>query len=275
MALIVVLVLLACLRFQSFTWVIGVLALAIALVGTWEVLKMGRHKGVHSSAVLGLVASSAFVLVGFAPPGAYVMGTVAIIMGLTLLAFVAQMLAHGVEDSFRAIPLGVFAPLYVGMPLAVGLQILRADRILFLYVLLLVWTLDTAAYYVGKRYGRHKLAPVLSPGKTREGAIGGLAGCVVVALALKALVPSSAFVLTWGEVIVTSLLIGVVGQIGDLAESALKRDAGVKDSGVAFTGHGGILDRVDSLLFVFPLFFLYLIFAGHISLFEVAVLALQ
>ena len=111
---------------------------------------------------------------------------------------------------------------------------------------------DTGAYYVGYRWGRHKLWPAVSPGKTIEGAAGGLISSLVVALlAGKSLLPSSeigvGFLLTLGFVM------AAVGQMGDLMESMLKRVSQVKDAGGLLPGHGGLLDRLDSLIFAFPI----------------------
>jgi phosphatidate cytidylyltransferase len=111
---------------------------------------------------------------------------------------------------------------------------------------------DTAAYYVGSLWGRHKLLPKVSPNKTVEGAAAGLAGNVAGALMYGWL-----FFPTWLSFagLPLALLVGVAGQLGDLSESMLKRGAGVKDSGQLLPGHGGVLDRLDSLLFAAPVVF--------------------
>ncbi|HEY6007258.1 MAG TPA: phosphatidate cytidylyltransferase, partial [Geobacteraceae bacterium] len=108
---------------------------------------------------------------------------------------------------------------------------------------------DTGAYYVGSSLGRHKLYPVVSPNKSVEGSVGGLVGSTVGALVARwAFFPELAVV----DCLATALLLGVLGQLGDLFESLLKRSFGVKDSGTIIPGHGGILDRLDSLLFAAP-----------------------
>jgi len=118
------------------------------------------------------------------------------------------------------------------------------------------WIGDTGAYYVGRRYGRHKLAPQVSPKKTWEGAIAsaavsGLAG----ALALPRLIPGVSIT----EALLLALAANIAGQVGDLAESAIKRGAGVKDSGTLLPGHGGLLDRVDSSMFALPVLYAILV----------------
>jgi phosphatidate cytidylyltransferase len=117
---------------------------------------------------------------------------------------------------------------------------------------------DSAALFVGSAVGRHKMAPRISPGKTWEGLAGGLAGAVVGALIVRH------FGLQWippAQAVVLAVLVALAGMAGDLAESLLKRWAGVKDSGALFPGHGGMLDRLDSLLLGAPVLYYYLLYA--------------
>lgn len=122
-----------------------------------------------------------------------------------------------------------------------------------LYALVAVWVADIGAYFAGRRFGKIRLAPVLSPGKTLEGGIGGMLG--VVAIALMALSFFDFEVYDAVKFILISLITGVFSITGDLFESLLKRQAGVKDSGSILPGHGGALDRIDSLLAAIPVFF--------------------
>jgi phosphatidate cytidylyltransferase len=142
---------------------------------------------------------------------------------------------------------------YVGIPLAI-LFLVHGGRLdlsnwhlsannTFLVVLPL-WGGDSAAYFVGKRFGKHPLAPKISPKKSWEGAFANLLACIGVSLALMPLLG-----LAWWVHLTAGLACGVFGQLGDLYESKMKRDAGIKDSGGILPGHGGILDRIDSLLF--------------------------
>jgi phosphatidate cytidylyltransferase len=140
-------------------------------------------------------------------------------------------------------------------------------------LLFVVWAGDTAAYYAGRAWGRHKMAPKLSPGKSWEGAIASVAGSVLIGAVLVSLAtvmqePSNSAIVSWLERVFPSAVlaypdeiwywvglaavINVAGQVGDLAESALKRSAGVKDSGNLLPGHGGVLDRIDALLLAGP-----------------------
>ncbi len=130
-----------------------------------------------------------------------------------------------------------------------GLAILALAPLQVLVVLVLVWIADTAAYFVGRAWGRRKLAPAISPGKTWEGAAGGLIGALAYAII-------GAFWfqgIAWAPYLAAAALLAMVSIVGDLFESAAKRQAGVKDSGSLLPGHGGILDRIDSATASLPL----------------------
>ena len=126
-----------------------------------------------------------------------------------------------------------------------------------LLLLLVTWGGDTVALFVGKTIGKRPFAPVLSPNKTKEGAIFGLLASIVIAIALKTFLWND---LPFRHVIVVSVLLGLFGQLGDLGESMIKRAAGIKDSSQLIPGHGGVLDRMDSLLFSIPVLYAYLMF---------------
>jgi phosphatidate cytidylyltransferase len=135
----------------------------------------------------------------------------------------------------------------VVVPAALALAVLPALHVLL--VLILVWIADTAAYFVGRAWGRRKLAPSISPGKTWEGAAGGLMGALAYAIICASFVERIA----WGPLVAAALLAAALSIVGDLFESAAKRQAGVKDSGALLPGHGGILDRIDSATATLPL----------------------
>jgi phosphatidate cytidylyltransferase len=134
---------------------------------------------------------------------------------------------------------------------------LPAGACLVVLLMVVIWGMDTAAYAVGKTMGRHKLCPGISPGKTVEGALAALAAAAALSAAFGYWLR-----LPLAHVVILGAAIGVIGQLGDLFESMLKRRAGVKDSGSTLPGHGGVLDRFDSLLFAAPLAFFYLTFAA-------------
>ncbi len=152
----------------------------------------------------------------------------------------------------------VFGSVYVALPLAMlALIDFRPHGSLWIFFLLsVIFAGDTGAFYIGRRFGKHKLHKIVSPGKTWEGAIGGLVSSTGAAILF--LLFSRIHSLDAG-IILLSLLLSAMGQVGDLSESLLKRNHGIKDSGAILPGHGGILDRIDGLLFAVPVLFGYLI----------------
>jgi phosphatidate cytidylyltransferase len=131
--------------------------------------------------------------------------------------------------------------------------------VLVLFGMLTTFAYDTGAYFSGRTFGRHKMAPKISAGKTWEGAVGGLLIAVGVAVALRAaaVAISGGFVFGIGATVLVGVLVSLAAQLGDLVESALKRSAGVKDAGSLLPGHGGMLDRFDSLLFTGTMLYFY------------------
>jgi len=123
---------------------------------------------------------------------------------------------------------------------------------LVLFVVFAAWAADTGAYLVGRKWGRRRLAPVLSPGKSWEGMLAGFASSIVMSLIM-----GEVMGMQWTSSVILGLGIGIASLIGDLAESAIKRDIGIKDFGSILPGHGGILDRFDGLLFAAPMFYYY------------------
>lgn len=184
-----------------------------------------------------------------------VLGTNIIISGLVFLFFfnsTPQMI-----ESFRIQIQGV-----VYIPLSLSILVLirnGSDGISWIFFLLIIiFAGDTSAFYFGTYFGRHKLSPSVSPGKTVEGSIGGFLANIAVGAVFKFLLFPH---LSWGICFFFFILIGAAGQVGDLFESALKRMSGVKDSGIILPGHGGILDRIDALLFATPVMYFFIIYA--------------
>lgn len=149
-----------------------------------------------------------------------------------------------------------FGIVYVGAPFAhfIALRLLpdATGMKFFALALLGTWACDTAAYFGGTRWGKHKLCPPISPAKSVEGAVFGFVGCLVAVVGV-----GHYFEVNWIDRIACGALVGLFCQLGDLVESAIKRHMGVKDSGAFFPGHGGVLDRVDSLLFSIPVVYYY------------------
>lgn len=141
---------------------------------------------------------------------------------------------------------------YIYVPLVLAVFLRRWNPHWLMFALILSWAGDTAALYIGKAFGRHKLAPVISPQKTWEGAAGSIAGALIAGgIYAHYLIPDTPFAI----ILPLAAAGNIAGQLGDLTESALKRRADVKDSGSSLPGHGGWLDRIDSMLFAVPVIY--------------------
>ena len=167
-------------------------------------------------------------------------------------AFGAMMLTLRLDDMHQALPSA--SALLLGVCYIFGswwcaVRLRDIDTWLLLFALALNWVGDTAAMYVGKAWGRHKMSPVVSPGKTWEGAAASAAGAVIFGFMLFHYAGPR---MPWWTILALSVVGNVAGQLGDLSESAMKRGAGMKDSGSSLPGHGGWLDRIDSSLFAVP-----------------------
>lgn len=154
------------------------------------------------------------------------------------------------EGAFNSWVWTVAGILYVGWLLGhlVALRGLDDGRNWVFFILFVTWASDTFAFFVGRKFGRHKLAPSISPGKTWEGAAGGVGAAVIMSILFFAPTPFRLPLASW-QIIPLAVLVSIFGQLGDLVESLLKRNMGVKDSGSLMPGHGGVLDRIDSLVF--------------------------
>lgn len=242
-------------------WLMGAVAV-LSVLGTREVFDLARRQSVEPVAVLGYLAAGAapllFVLfalgdwVGFA-----------VMLGLTfwlLVVLVAAMARGPQRRPLTAIAVTCFAPLYTALTLSFlfALRHARSDGpegsgfALVLFPLVLTWICDTFAYMVGSQVGGPKMAPVLSPNKTWSGAVGGAVSAIVAAGLLGQVVNRMGWSFPLWQLLLVGFAVGVVAQVGDVAESLLKREAGVKDSSNLIPGHGGVLDRLDSLYFVIP-----------------------
>lgn len=240
----------------------------IAALGAWEIGRMARENGVRPLAVGIPLAAAVPLLVQ-----AYYERIYALPLSVAAVVFVlllgAAVWLRGVDGRpLAAVAITVFAVLYTGgtLAFAYGLRyhqytVDRAGGTALLFLpIVLTWASDIGAYFVGRAAGRHKLIPAVSPGKTVEGAIGGIAATVLIAwlYVLFVLRPAAHLALRPASIVLFGIVISVAAQLGDLSESLLKREAGVKDSSRLIPGHGGVLDRVDSLLFVLPIAYLLL-----------------
>lgn len=228
----------------------------VLLLGAWEWTRLaGFERTGHQAAY---IASVAVILGVF-----HLLGDVSLLMPLLLVAlffwgaalvWVLRYPETGLWDSLAG---RLLCGYLVLLPVWVALASLKAGALnneLILMLLLLVWAADIGAYFSGKRFGKNKLAPEVSPGKTREGLYGGLLCCLLVGAGYGFWFELEAAGLVY--LMLLSLLVGSISVLGDLFESMLKRNRGMKDSSQLLPGHGGVLDRLDSLTAAAPLFVL-------------------
>lgn len=171
------------------------------------------------------------------------------------------------EQSLRDGAMTLFGVLYLGLTLGTlsMTRLLPLGEWLIFFLLLVTWASDTGAYLVGTMYGRHRLAPTISPKKTVEGLVGGLIAAIIAGYAARWwFLPD----LSGLDCLILATLLTITGLWGDLTESAMKRSVGMKDSGGILPGHGGMLDRLDSLLFTAPVFYYYVTMASRLRVIE-------
>jgi phosphatidate cytidylyltransferase len=239
-------------------WIFTLGVVVVAALASWEFLGLADQAGAKPPRLAVMAA----IGILFATNSVWPDRTMAVFCLLSLALLVYCTFLRPVEQVLPDASSSVFCLVYIGFTLlslpAMHDQPNGASVVTFL--LCAVWAGDTAALYVGRAWGKHKLAPLLSPNKTWEGAIGSLAGSLIAAgvlLELASLLQSH----DWGTLsysddlwywLVLAVVVNVAAQLGDLAESALKRSVGVKDSGSLLPGHGGVLDRIDALLLAAP-----------------------
>ncbi|MGV9707277.1 phosphatidate cytidylyltransferase [Streptomyces sp. NPDC003483] len=237
---------------------VGVVAVAV-VVGLWELTsRLEERKGIKAPLVPLAVGGAAMVVAGYVrgAEGAWVA------VALTALAVLVWRMTEPPEGYLKDVTAGVFAAFYVPFLATFVAMMLTADdgpRRVLTFLLLTVVS-DTGAYAIGWRFGKHKLAPRISPGKTREGLVGAVLFAMVGgALCLQFLIEDG----TWWQGLIIGLAVAATATLGDLGESMIKRDLGIKDMGTLLPGHGGIMDRLDSLLPTAPVVWLLLvIFVG-------------
>ncbi len=230
----------------------------ITVLAQWELYRMfgnaagWAHKLTGYAAGLALIADTAFA--DTAHP-AY------IITAALFVAFVIE-ITSGKTDKLSHIALSLMAAVYPALFLTFLIRIAQSDtamlgtqgRFLPLYVLLMIWVFDTSSYFTGRAFGKHRFFPSVSPKKTVEGFVGGIVGALLFGVIYGITVDMS----YTAHFIAIAVVTALSGQAGDLAESVVKRDFGVKDSSHIIPGHGGILDRFDSLIFASPAVYVYI-----------------
>ena len=241
-----------------------VMALLVVLA-QYEFYRLFPDIPFDSGTWLGLTAGAGFLYVIYLKStGAVPPETLEAVAALLLVTVMGGTLLSGGISRMTYLPVVWLGIVYIPFLLGTILLIrgIPGGSRWILYLLAMTWIVDAGGYFVGKAFGRHSMAPRISPKKTWEGAVGGaLVGILASVVAAPWLPgPTSRFEMFW-----LGLALSVAGQLGDLVESAFKRQAGVKDSGHFLPGHGGMLDKVDSLLFNAPVLYAFLIFYVGLS----------
>lgn len=249
-------------------WALAIVLSVLAALAAWEFFRMARETGAFPLEPAGIALAALVPIAVHAQRlGVYTL-SLTVIVALILVLFASTIWLRGPSGKpASSVAITAFGVLYAGLfsyiyalryhDYAVGAG---AGTVLVLLPVLLTWATDVGAYAFGRTLGRKKLIPSVSPGKTVEGAVGGLGLTIVVCLLYVrfVLIPYAQLGLTIQGAVLFAIVVSVAAQTGDLAESLLKREAGVKDSSRIIPGHGGILDRFDGLLFVMPAAFLLL-----------------
>jgi phosphatidate cytidylyltransferase len=265
-AVIVLPFLIASILISSLWWVFVLLAAAAMVLGLWEFYLLAKRLKLQPDPVAGYVAGAALITIPLQNDPANVLLVLFVIIALTIGTLIAATRRGApFEKMIPSVGSTLLGVLYIPLlgshlvALRMGFpHTLSADLLSFFFLVLM--GSDAGAYYSGRALGKHKLAPSISPGKTWEGAIGGIVAAIAMAalahfwffreLPLKYMLPLAA-------------IMALLGIFGDLAESALKRGAGAKDAANILPGHGGMLDRLDSLLFNAPVIYYFARFYFH------------
>lgn len=246
----------------AFLWIIPLILAGATLWGVHEFMHFGQYKPARPYVVLAMLAS----LLLLADAYCFGLTHATILIGALTVLILFTALALKDPHMAEVSGLALISTLYVAIPMALITVILfnplkaqnpNAQHYL-LFLILVTWSSDVGAYTFGRLFGKHKLAPAVSPGKTVEGFIGGIVMTVAIAASMKLCWNNIDRIFAWWEVIVLAIVFSTIGPVGDLAESWLKRSSGIKDSGRTFTGHGGMLDIIDSLLFTTVFYYAYL-----------------
>ncbi|MGC2161185.1 MAG: CDP-archaeol synthase [Silvibacterium sp.] len=240
-------------------WLITPIVGAIAELALWEFLALADATGAKPPRIASVIAVAALFFFTFFLP---LVDLVPLAGAITLALLITCAFRSPHKRVLPDAAFSVFGVLYIGLSLTTLPLLSQQENgpSLLIFLLFVVWAGDTAALYIGRTWGRRKLAPALSPGKSWEGSIASMAGSLAVtgllfwlSTSLQAHGVADLFypgsILRW---LLLAVILNVAAQIGDLVESALKRGAGVKDSGSLLPGHGGVLDRIDALLIAAP-----------------------
>jgi phosphatidate cytidylyltransferase len=226
--------------------------LMISLISFFEFSKLVRNKNMYTNVWLGLLSVFFFVTNSYlkiVDNYASLLLFVAVVSIIELFRNKSSALMNLGATLLGTLYIGLFSASLVSIREFYILENYLFGGLLIISIFAAIWICDSAAYYIGGAFGKHKLFPRVSPKKSWEGAWAGFVFAIVAMIAAKLI---SLNFLSWGSIIGIGIIIGILGQIGDLIESLFKRDSGVKDSSQFIPGHGGIFDRFDSLIFSAP-----------------------
>jgi len=245
------------------TAVLGLILALFVLLGSWEWARLiGLHSTLARFAYVTFIAMLLYLSKFLLATSENFIFAALVVAGLWWLIGTVWVFRYRGETGLKPIDtqFGLFVGVIVLIPTWLAMTYIHAfsedGPAMLLFVMVLIWAADSGAYFAGRKFGKHKLAPQVSPGKTIEGVVGGL-----VAAALFSVIGATSFdlpVLGGISFVLLSLIVVLLSVIGDLFESLFKRRAGVKDSGQLLPGHGGVLDRIDSLTAAAPIFALAL-----------------
>jgi phosphatidate cytidylyltransferase len=228
-------------------WLFLLAATSLGIIGYWEYSGLVEGHGIKRPGVFGFLAG---LLILLAPQQHLLLLGLSL---LTVLALSVGLVHENLSDVLPQVAAAFFGALYSFAPWRFANLLRNESSYWLFFALSICWVGDTVALYVGRAFGRHPLAPVVSPKKSWEGAIGSVVGSVIYGIALMHyFVPD----VPWWQIALVAIAGNIAGQFGDLAESAMKRGASLKDSGTILPGHGGLLDRVDAGLFSLPVVYL-------------------
>ena len=249
--------------------VLAALLALLAGVGAWELFRLSREQGTPALEAIGIPLAALIPLGAHAVRLGWLDAPLAA-GGAVFIALTGAVLwaRSPTQRPLGSIAITVFGVLYAGATLAYAYALRHhrfvvdpaAGAVLVFFPIALTWVSDTGAYFAGRAFGRRKLMPAVSPGKTVAGAVGAVLATMIGAWLYndRVLRPVAELALAPWTALAFGAVISVVGQVGDLVESLFKREAGVKDSSSFFSAHGGVLDRLDSLYFAIPVAYLIL-----------------
>jgi phosphatidate cytidylyltransferase len=271
---IVLIAIVAALIFFGKLWMVTVFAAIVAALAALEFRTFAASGGCPIPVWWTISSIALFFLAAFFRP----MDTITVLAFATLVLFAIAIFRTSLERVLWQTSAGLLMLVYIAYPLMLLPQIFNEENgaALLLFLFLCVWSGDIAALYIGKHFGRHKFAPSLSPNKTWEGAIASVIASCIFGMGLILLgdwFTQQNYTFTklhtsepWWVFLILAVVLNAAAQFGDLLESALKRGAGVKDSGTILPGHGGVLDRIDALLVAAPILWFIIAVRDYLSL---------